>query len=242
MKVEFESLVPDLTGLAEPPSFSNDQFRRKLINYLQSQNGPSLQDEEVVAELFRITSEYMVKDAIATKMRTPDAARDWKARGRLIKSLKRQVKESIAVLDHYLKRDMKLTTAFANPVRARYEELRSIVSKADLRHRTHSSMVSALRKMRHPGELSRDIEVYLRRRFPTKEWKKSLPVEQINLIIAGCLYAGGIYSEKEVSEDIVSRIPEQRSSAGNDYANLGRDTESFIADQSKSTKSNQVKD
>jgi hypothetical protein len=223
-----ESLVPNLAFNTARPRVDKNKFRRSLTSFLQDHLVTRL-SQRVSDDLFRLTTEYVIQDAIHAKMQTKDSQKDWRSRERLINKIKQQIDMSINELDRSLQCKLKLTSIFAAPVRKRYRELKRLVADAHSTHRLYDSMANALKESRRPGELARTIDHYLK--LHCKQY--GLSQQQRDTIIEGCYRAGKIYGKAQELQDLVSRIPQQRYKSKEDCAIIERSTRQFLTDQSK---------
>jgi hypothetical protein len=190
-----------------PPSvpLDKEQFRRKLRDYAEAQQITNLNDD-VISDLFRITSDaadnYSVKKDLSYRAIKADVTRQ----NRLLKTLDSQLKASLKVLTKYEKRLMPETVRWVQRLRKKFLQLRrSLGPRVPYQFRAREAIQPILDELDFPGDLSLEIDEYLRDHVP--EIGKQ---ESHNIVIAGCLIAGDFYSNPD---DLVSVIPMQLSRA-----------------------------
>ena len=204
-------VVPDLYSYAPPSRLSKEQFCRDLRNYLDSQLITNL-DETVIGELFEIVSEGLFHFGLAQNVRTTKARQDWKAIGRMMKTLRGRIDGCLRVLVTYEKQKHLLTTVVAKKLTREFWLLKSTLVQAQLQRRIHSQMVVMLKKTPYPGEISLAIDDYLRICVP-----KLASEKERDKVIGGCLHAASFYKKSKDVEDIVSSVPMQRSRGRKGY-------------------------
>jgi hypothetical protein len=184
-----------------------EQFCRKLRDYVERHLITNLSDD-VMSDLFQITREAASDWSVQKGVRTVTGKQDLKWRGHLIATLRRQVDDSLEVLGKYEKRRLPLTSALVTPLRREFLQLQTLLGRAKFQYRIDEELAKGLLKSNFPGDLSLEINEYLRRyvlEVPSQEER--------NVVIAGCLHAGSLCGQDE-PKDLVSAIPMQLSRAG----------------------------
>jgi hypothetical protein len=189
---------------APPAPFDEEQFRRKLRNFMEFQYSTNL-DVDVISKLFRITSEASSDLLLKKQQQTSTARQDLKSRGQLVEKVKRHVDESLKVLERYRKRKLPLTTRLIRPLRREFLQLRKLLARADVQFRADTVIVRGLQRSFHT-DLSLAIDKYL------KVIPELRSQDERNVVIAGCLFAGNLCSQKQADE-LLLRIPMQLSRA-----------------------------
>jgi hypothetical protein len=132
--------LPSLSQYAPPVPVYEEQFRRKFRNCLERQYIPYPPDD-VIANLFQVTSEAVSNLAFKKQQQTSTARQDLKSRGHLIKTLRRHVDESLKVLEKYRKQKLPLTSRLARPFRRDFLRLRKDLARADVQYRADIEIV-----------------------------------------------------------------------------------------------------
>jgi hypothetical protein len=197
--------LPSVCHYAPPAPFDEEQFRRKLRNSLERQYITNL-DDDVISNLYRITSEAVSNLSLKKQQQTSTARQDLKSRGQLIEKVKRHVDESLKVLEKYRKRKLPLTGRLLRPLSREFLLLRNLVAYADFQYRADAAIVRGLQRS-FPTDLSLEINKYLK--AIVRELKSQ---DEKNIVIAGCLFAGGFCSQKQADE-FHRMIPMQLSRA-----------------------------
>ncbi len=190
--------------------FTEEQFRRELQLHLDTHQ-IHLRNQRLLKDLFKIASESAREYALADKMRTRDAERDWKARRRLIDKLSSRVDKDSTFLEQYCKPELPFTNVLAMSLLKEFCKLGKTLARAEAIHRANYSMAQKLKNARYPGEFSIGVNDFL------KAYAPYLSGRERDIVIAGCLSACAFYPAKDRGKDLVARIPMQLSRSERDY-------------------------
>lgn len=197
--------LPSISHYAPPVILDEETFRRKFRNCLDKEFIPYPPDD-VISELYRITGAAASGLALKKQQQTPTAQQDLKSRGELIETLRSHVDESLEVLEEYRKRGVPLTSRLIRPLRREFLQLRKDLARADVQYRADEVIVKYVKRS-FPTDLSLTIDKCLRAEVPQLKSQ-----DERNIVIAGCLVAGGLYSEKQLKK-VISTMPMQLSRA-----------------------------
>ncbi len=195
--------------------FTRKQFKGALQEHLNQQRVTTL-DDALIGALFQLVRESLVEVAQGDRMRSGEGPKDWAARGRLIRKLRRQVSASCELLKEYRDPTHPLTTAFVKPLLREFCRLEKILTRAEYMHRANLAMGETLKRAPYPGDLSMAINDFL------KLYATGMPAKDRYIVIARCLVAAGVYSKKDRSREVVGRIPMQISRSERDSADAPR--------------------
>jgi hypothetical protein len=193
--------LPSVCHYAPPAPLDEEQFGRMLRNFLEPQYIPPL-EENVISNLFRIVSEAISDLSFKKQQQATTARQDLKSRGQLIEKLNRHVEESLKLLGTYRRRKLPLTRRLIRPVYKEFLQLRKLLAGADVQYRADTVIVKSLQRT-FPTDLSLAIDKYLKAGL--RELRSQ---DEQNIVIAGCLLAGGFCSGKQ-PDQLIRSIPMQ---------------------------------
>ena len=201
-----------------------EHFRGSLNEYLRAHGAAELGDDTPIRQLFKLTIDCHRDLAAAEAMTIVFRSRDWKARSKVAKKMRAEVKGLTAWLKLKCGKDGPLTTDFVRLLLNKIQAVESVLEDLDVRERADHAMVRSLLhskswKLRGSGAETGHIFAL------DRHLAHSLPNEAQayrDLVLAASLLAGRLVPQSryraQEGHDILDTIRMRRSRAKTAYA------------------------
>lgn len=195
------------------PGLRRGDFERTLRGYLREQEFPHQVSSRLVGKLFKMTCFFLRRKKALPRMQAMVNSHDWRERASM---LKRFGTVEIARLVEKVLRERRTSQSRGCGVLSKelriwmVRQLRTLEDALLFLDEVQTAEALEVRHLSHPpidSQFMWELREYLEGEI------RRASIEEIALVVAGCAVAAGVFSPKEVREDVASRIPMRISRA-----------------------------